>query len=572
MSLNCNISLKDCNNTHKYKRADINRLAAECGLNPDEFKSRVKLCDAIITKRGGAAEIPAPKVVQKKKVVYSDLEDKPLEDYLLKELKEIAKKEGYVRYSNLKKAELIELIREQRQLKGVAGKIPAEERPIIPEIIRAPKKAQIQAQVESDDDDVPIVPIKKRKPKITKKNIKNKIYEIINSIGTFKEIENRFPTFGSIKNYIRPLIIEQFSITKEDFDTKYDGKELIKEVINEIREKYEEKESDDDDEEIIMVKKVPKPRSPERIIPLSPKKIVLPPRDFSLEEGPEEIPLPEGEPPSEEEIPLPEGEPPVESIFSIRPSSIKPSSIKTPIKESRFPNPTPFEDEIPLPPEEPPSETKFPRGDIEDILVELQETETCNPSNNEYCQGNLVCDVTTKPGKCITPEKAKSMNLIELKYNGRVIVGTQKAISLLKDTLNKDIVAQPIFEEEEVVDMYNIGNTVKVNSGPLEGSYVRIERIDKEKDEVSVRTPEGLLTVLSVNSISKPISEREYINIEEPVPFEEEIVIKSPPRAPRVKYENIDSLLKEIENIPDEDLSNINIANNQILKCLGLIS
>ena len=562
MSLNCNISLKDCKNTHKYKRADIDKLALECDLDPKEYKSRVLLCDAIITKRGGAAEIPVPKVVQKKKVVYSDLEDKPLEDYLLKELKEIAKKEGYVRYSNLKKAELIELIREQRGLKGVVGKIPAEERPIIPEIIRAPKKAKFQVQVESDDDDVPIVPIKKRKPKITKKNIKNKIYELINSIGTFKEIENRFPTFGSIKNYIRPLIIEQFSITKEDFDTKYEGKELIKEVINEIREKYEEKEESDDDEDIIVIKKVPKPKSPERVIP-------LPPRDFSLEEGPEEIPLPE-EPPSEE-IPLPEGEPHVESIFSIRPSSIKPSLFKTPTKESRFPLPTPFEEEIPLPTEEPPSETKFPRGDIEDILVELQETETCNPSNNEYCQGNLVCDVTTKPGKCITPEKAKSMNLIELKYNGRIIVGTQKAISLLKDTLNKDIVAQPIFEEEEI-DVYNIGNTIKVNSGPLKDSYVRIEKIDKEKDEVYVRTPEGLLTVLKVNTISKPISEREYINIEEPVPFEEEIVIKSPPRAPRVKYENIDSLLKEIENIPDEDLSNINIANNQILKCLGLIS
>jgi len=75
MSLNCNISLKDCNNTHKYKRADINRLAIECGLNPDEYKNRVSLCNALITKRGGADEIPPPKIVEKKKVVYDELEE-----------------------------------------------------------------------------------------------------------------------------------------------------------------------------------------------------------------------------------------------------------------------------------------------------------------------------------------------------------------------------------------------------------------------------------------------------------------------------------------------------------------
>ena len=40
----------------------------------------------------------------------------------------------------------------------------------------------------------------------------------------------------------------------------------------------------------------------------------------------------------------------------------------------------------------------------------------------------------------------------------------------------------------------------------------------------------------------------------------------------KIQYDNIDTLLSEIQKRNVEDVDNIDIVNNQVLKCLGLIA
>ena len=46
----CNIELDKCEKSKKYKRADIDEIARKCGINPNEYKSRKTLCQAIVAK------------------------------------------------------------------------------------------------------------------------------------------------------------------------------------------------------------------------------------------------------------------------------------------------------------------------------------------------------------------------------------------------------------------------------------------------------------------------------------------------------------------------------------------
>jgi hypothetical protein len=55
---NCDIDLNKCEKSKKYKRADIDKIAKKCGINPDEYKNRKLLCEAIVAKNSSYQKEP----------------------------------------------------------------------------------------------------------------------------------------------------------------------------------------------------------------------------------------------------------------------------------------------------------------------------------------------------------------------------------------------------------------------------------------------------------------------------------------------------------------------------------
>ena len=49
-SNNCDIDINICKKSKKLKKADIEKIAINCGVNPKEFKNRDELCEAIAKK------------------------------------------------------------------------------------------------------------------------------------------------------------------------------------------------------------------------------------------------------------------------------------------------------------------------------------------------------------------------------------------------------------------------------------------------------------------------------------------------------------------------------------------
>ena len=58
---NCDIDLNTCEKSKKFKRSDIDEIARKCGINPNEYKSRKTLCEAIVAKNKG--DVPHQKPV-----------------------------------------------------------------------------------------------------------------------------------------------------------------------------------------------------------------------------------------------------------------------------------------------------------------------------------------------------------------------------------------------------------------------------------------------------------------------------------------------------------------------------
>ena len=60
----------------------------------------------------------------------------------------------------------------------------------------------------------------------------------------------------------------------------------------------------------------------------------------------------------------------------------------------------------------------------------------CDPAEGEFCDGDLVCDAKAK--LCLPPDAARARSrLKEMEWNGKKIIGTQKALDRLREKLGK---------------------------------------------------------------------------------------------------------------------------------------
>jgi hypothetical protein len=217
---NCDIDFKTCEKSKKYKRADIDEIARKCDINPDEYKNRKTLCEAIVAKKS-KGDIPTPK--NTKTVPVKDPKDncdipqnicEKSKKYNREDINSIAKNCGIDDPTKFKSRKaLCMAILEKRGIK------PKEEEP---------KKE----------------PVKTISPKCDKKTLENCSLKDLQSIAKEENIKN-------------------YSGKKKD--------ELIK-YIKEIRQKRKDIKivsSDDEEEEPKIPMEVP---SDEEEIPIKPKK------------------------------------------------------------------------------------------------------------------------------------------------------------------------------------------------------------------------------------------------------------------------------------------------------------
>jgi hypothetical protein len=59
------------------------------------------------------------------------------------------------------------------------------------------------------------------------------------------------------------------------------------------------------------------------------------------------------------------------------------------------------------------------KADIIDYLSALQSNDVCDPFNNQFCGDGFACDVSNKPGLCISDNIAASRNNEEYIYNDK---------------------------------------------------------------------------------------------------------------------------------------------------------
>ena len=235
----------------------------------------------------------------------------------------------------------------------------------------------------------------------------------------------------------------------------------------------------------------------------------------------------------------------------------------------------------------------------------MQIPSQCNPLNNEYCDINYNCDINE--GKCISKDINIPPNYTTFEINNNKIIGTKDEIDKLKQNLsmteeeliNYDYIQPPsrpispklstfeqeIIEEDEYIKeppiskTYKINDKVKINEGPYKNLYGNIVYIDDLNGELGI-IPIGEVpnTDLSKyyyfrDEISEPIKDFEIIVEEEEEEKEEEEEEEKPlPKIIKQKKKFSSDLLEQIKDIPDDELENIDIANNITLQCLGLLA
>jgi hypothetical protein len=304
--------------------------------------------------------------------------------------------------------------------------------------------------------------------------------------------------------------------------------------------------------------------------------------------------------------------------------------------------------------------TEFPSGDIEDILDRIQKPNSCNPYNNEFCDDDNYCDISTIPGKCMNKNEANESSLKKINYNGYNVIGTQKAINKLlgKKNVRFDIEREDLYGPDSV-GTHHEGDYVKIKDTNENGIVVKTgKRYTDNEDAILVKIlPDGITKIYNYDEITMPLDtldeeqeEPDQTEIIEDLEEKERIRIQKLKEAEadmirleeeenmrlqkiredeanrlremekqeelkrlqeinrqkqieqeekirerikriqeekdrdiiydditedikdKVQFDNIDTLLSEIEKRSLDKVGDIDIVNNQVLKCLGLIA
>ena len=170
-------------------------------------------------------------------------------------------------------------------------------------------------------------------------------------------------------------------------------------------------------------------------------------------------------------------------------------------------------------------------------LKQLLTYKRCFPENGEYCDNDNTCDI--RNNICMPPEFDKK-NLVKISIGNKQIIGKKDEIERLKKILDQQNEVIDNVEEDEVIDNVEEDD---------------IEVIDNiEEDDI------GDLVSGLQNMELKDTNE----NVNDLITGMENIELKDD------VYDSI-SILNQIEEKPDENLSSILEVQKKLLDCMGLL-
>ena len=71
-----------------------------------------------------------------------------------------------------------------------------------------------------------------------------------------------------------------------------------------------------------------------------------------------------------------------------------------------------------------------------DYLCAIEENGRCDPEEGKWCNGEFICDVSNKPGVCVSPSQSSHHSGANMwEYKGKKLIGTSKALDSLKKAL-----------------------------------------------------------------------------------------------------------------------------------------
>ena len=239
---------------------------------------------------------------------------------------------------------------------------------------------------------------------------------------------------------------------------------------------------------------------------------------------------------------------------------------------------------------------ELPKGDIEDVLNQLQKSEISDIAIDKlYEVGVPIIETTALPSPTYVPPESPTLEpsdldiykigdevqIIETKEHGKVMF-TRKLngeevllVKILPDGITKTFTYEEIkpidyIEEEEE----EIPSEKEIIEDLEEKEAERIRKLKEiEKKTLEDEEQEQMRLKIQEEERQKRIQEEEA-RLKEKIELlqEEERLEEEKRNKVKIQYDNIDTLLSEIQKRNVEDVDNIDIVNNQVLKCLGLIA
>ena len=208
-------------------------------------------------------------------------------------------------------------------------------------------------------------------------------------------------------------------------------------------------------------------------------------------------------------------------------------------------------------------------------LKKLLTYKRCFPEKGEYCEDGNTCDV--RNNVCMPPEFDKK-NLVKISIGNKQIIGKKDEIERLKNILDQQNEVIDNIEEDEVIDNVEeddielIDNIEEDSINDLVSGMENMELKDKNKNvDDLVSGIENMELKDKNKNIDDLVSGMENMelkdknkNVDDLISGMENMELKDE------VYDSI-SILNQIEENPDENLSSILEVQKKLLDCMGLL-
>ena len=216
-----------------------------------------------------------------------------------------------------------------------------------------------------------------------------------------------------------------------------------------------------------------------------------------------------------------------------------------------------------------------------DEVKKMLKSQRCDPYNNKFCSNDEEkCDI--RNNICMPPEFSnRKLQLYE--YNGKKILGKPEDIKKLKEKLekeqiqdlNKELDQLDIQEEDELEELSKQLDQLDIQEEEIN----ELDDLSKQLGELDIQE-EDENQKLDNDIIDKEIKKVEYTNeevddldIQEVNDLVEDMnKMKIEDVKDEDNIQDLENILNEIQVEEDQDIDSITKVQNELYKCLGLLS